>query len=76
MPLLTPDEQGTGVVSSTLETRPSAETHKPSEQDVPVDTGPRRSGREVKCVDLQLPPKWYPPRKKAKKKTKQKNQAK
>ena len=55
----TPDEQDIGVVSMTLEKRPSAESTS-SEQEVPA-AAPRRSKRNVKKVNLQLPSKWYKP---------------
>ena len=58
----TPDEQDIGVVSITLEKRPSAESTS-SEQEVPVAAAaaPRRSKRNAKKVNLQLPSKWYKP---------------
>ena len=52
--LLTPDEQVTGVVSQTLETRPECSTSTTStEQDAPAKAAPRRSRRKRTKVCYQ-----------------------
>ena len=52
--LLTPDEQVTGVVSQTLETRPECSTSATStEQDAPAKAAPRRSRRKRTKVCYQ-----------------------
>ena len=52
--LLTPDEQGAGVVSQTLETCPEhSSSTTPTEQDAPAKAAPRRSRRKRTKVCYQ-----------------------